>query len=84
MKKYFEMYERNPQLFGDEHNIYSLAPLSAMMADLFDSFEHSEVLECMQLLGAKNIDNYSEDFIMKLYENYAQMAFMEKMNQTNM
>lgn len=42
------------------------------MVELFDSFEHKDVLECMQLLGPTTIDNYSEEFIMKLYENYAQ------------
>jgi len=45
------------------------------MAELFETFEHQDVLNCMNLQG-NNIDNYSEEFILKLYENYAQQAFM--------
>lgn len=46
------------------------------MAELFDSFEHQDVLTCLHLLGSTNIDNYGEDFILKLYENYSQQSFM--------
>jgi hypothetical protein len=49
------------------------------MAQLFDTFEHQDVLNCMNLLSDSNIDNYSEEFIVKLYENYAQQAFMAQM-----
>jgi hypothetical protein len=48
------------------------------MAELFETFEHQDVLSCMNLQGS-NIDNYSEEFILKLYENYAQQAFMAQM-----
>lgn len=53
------------------------------MAQLFDSFEHQDVLNCMNLLSGSNIDNYSEEFIVKLYENYAQQAFMAQVYDQN-
>jgi hypothetical protein len=37
----------------------------------------------MNLLSGSNIDNYSEEFILKLYENYAQQAFMAQMYDQN-
>jgi hypothetical protein len=41
------------------------------MTEIFDSFEHKDVVECLHLLGPISIDNYSEEFIVKLYENYS-------------
>jgi hypothetical protein len=37
----------------------------------------------MNLLTGTKIDNYAEEFIMKLYENYAQQAFMAQMYDSN-
>jgi hypothetical protein len=53
------------------------------MADLFDTFEHKEILECLKVLGSTSIDNYSEELITKLYDNYAQKTFMAKMYDEN-
>lgn len=36
---YKQIYARQPALFGSEHS-YSLSPLSSLMAELFDSFQH--------------------------------------------
>lgn len=49
-----------------------MAPLSALIASLFDKMEHGEVLTALQLLGSNKIDNYGEEFITKLYENFSQ------------
>ena len=54
---YKQIYARQPALFGSEHS-YSLSPLSSLMAELFDSFQHQDVLECLHLLGSQNLDNY--------------------------
>lgn len=72
LENYKDIYRRDPSLFEGVKHTYSLSPLSSLMAELFDSFEHKDVLECMNLLGATRIDNYSNNFILKLYENYAQ------------
>lgn len=40
---YKQIYARQPALFGSEHS-YSLSPLSSLMAELFDSFQHQDVL----------------------------------------
>lgn len=50
-----------------------------MITQIFDNLQHEEVLQCMQVLGHTKIDNYSEEFILKLYENYADRDFMERM-----
>ena len=76
LQTYKDIYKRSASLFEDRKHMYSLSPLSALMAELFDSFEHKDVLECLNLLGTKNIDNYSNSFILKLYENYASQTFM--------
>jgi len=41
------------------------------MTEIFDSFEHKDVVDSLHLLGPVSIDTYSEEFIMKLYENYS-------------
>jgi hypothetical protein len=80
LSTYKDIYKRNPSLFKGQ---FSLSPLSFLMAELFDSFEHKDVLECMTLLGANHIDNYNNSFILKLYENYANQAFMAQMHTQN-
>ena len=80
LSTYKDIYKRNPSLFQGQ---FSLSPLSFLMAELFDSFEHKDVLECMTLLGATQIDNYNNSFILKLYENYANQAFMAQMHTQN-
>lgn len=83
LQNYKDIFKREPSLFDDKVNSFSLSPLSSLMAEVFDSFEHKDVLECMHLLGATCIDHYSNNFILKLYENYAQQAFMAQMYNQN-
>lgn len=45
--------------------------------------EHAEILTALKLLGPKKIDNYSEEFITKLYENFSQRQFMQQMFEQN-
>lgn len=80
---YKDIYKRDPSIFEDEKHSYSLSPLSSLMAEIFDSFEHNDVLECMHLLGTRKIDNYSNSFILKLYENYATQQFMSQLHEQN-
>ena len=53
------------------------------MAELFDTFEHNDVLLCLKILGSSKIDNYGEEMIVKLYENYSQQTFMAKLYNQN-
>jgi predicted metalloendopeptidase len=36
-------------------------------------------MESIRLLGTENLDNYCEELIVKLYENYSQHSFIEKL-----
>ena len=62
---------------------YSLAPLSNLIAEIFDSAEHSKILDCLKMLGSHSIDNYGEDLIFKLYEKYSSAPFMSQMHNDN-
>ena len=82
LETYKQIFGRNPSLFGNGYN-FSLSPLSSVMAELFDTFEHNDVLLCLKILGSSKIDNYGEEMIVKLYENYSQQTFMAKLYNQN-
>ena len=73
IKKYYQIYARNPSLFQD----VGLAPLSSIVAELFDKFTNLQILNSLKMLGTHSIDNYSEEMIFKLYEKYSSAKFMK-------
>lgn len=54
-----------------------------MISQLYNTFNHKQIVECLRLLGPSNLDNYSEDLIVKLYENYSQHNFVAKLYAEN-
>lgn len=68
---YKEVYARTPELFAEGQS-YGLSPLGAVFAELFDEMTFDDHMICLQMLGSYSIDNYTEEFIEKLYENYSQ------------
>jgi hypothetical protein len=71
-----DISKRSPELCRDS---YSLGPLASVISELYNKFNHRQILECLRLLGPSNLDNYSEDLIVKLYENYSQHNFIAKL-----
>ena len=67
---YREVFERNPDFFGKDHS-YGLSPLSFICAELFDEMSFDEHVLCLKMLGDYSVDNYTEEFIEKLYERYS-------------
>ncbi len=67
---YKKVYARNPKLFAEGQS-YGLSPLGAVFAELFDNMSFDDHMVCLQMLGNYSIDNYTEEFINKLYEKYS-------------
>ena len=79
-----EVFDRNPDLFH-KHKEYNLQPLSNLMAEIFDELSPKDALMCLQILGNKQLENYSEDLIVKLYDRFSseqQIAFLYAEDQT--
>ena len=49
-----------------------MSPLGVVFAELFDEMSFDEHILCLKMLGSHSIDNYSEEFIEKLYKHYSQ------------
>ena len=67
---YKDVFQRNPQLFGEGHS-YGLSPLSVIFAELYDDLSFDDQILCLKMLGSYSIDNYTEEFIEKLYERFS-------------
>lgn len=74
LDKYLDIYQRRPDLFSTG---YSLAPLSKIFSDLLETLAHEKIAAVLTMLGHECLDNYSEELIVKLYENYSEPAFMQ-------
>ena len=75
---YKEVFSRDPELFSGAKS-FGLSPLSVVMADLFDEMSFDDRMRCLEMLGAHSIDNYTEDFISKLYEAYSQESQVQSL-----
>jgi hypothetical protein len=67
---YKDVFARDPQLFSQGGG-YGLSPLGAVFAELFDEMSFDDRLNCLSILGSHSIDNYTEEFIQKLYDSYS-------------
>lgn len=79
---YKEVYARNPELFAEGQS-YGLSPLGAVFAELFDEMTFDDHMICLQMLGSYSIDNYTEEFIEKLYEKYSQQHHLQALQDSD-
>ena len=68
---YKDVFERDAEKFGEDKS-HALSPLGVVFAELFDEMSFDEHILCLKMLGSHSIDNYSEEFIEKLYKHYSQ------------
>lgn len=67
---YKDVFKRNPELFSNEKS-FGLSPLSVVFAELFDQMSFEDHRQCLSMLGSHSVDNYTEEFIQKLYDAYS-------------
>ena len=67
---YKDVFERDPELFSQGRG-YGLSPLGVVFAELFDEMSFDDRRNCLSMLGSYSIDNYTQEFIQKLYDSYS-------------
>ena len=69
-KMYKEIFERNPSLFGAECSA-AMSPLSVLLTEVSDATGFEDHLAGLKMLGTHSMDNYTEQYIEKLFSKYA-------------
>lgn len=72
--QYLKVHKIEKHKFEAIHG--GLAPLSEVIASIFDSLSNREMLDAFSMLGTRSIENYSEDLMKVLFDKFTSPAYI--------